>query len=281
MKEKIKFVVLIIIAALILGLIGGTVYNLAMAKTQPVVHPELSMEIENYGNIKMELYPEYAPNTVANIIKLAEKGYYDSKIVYGKDDICLYVGRDVEGKMIEPKISLLTDKVEPGSENDYEYTIPGEFITNGFNQNTLRHEKGVISLVRNDYTQQMPMLVKESNNSGNAQIAVMMDDKASDLNGVYCGFGRIVEGLDILEKIYNEREIAPNEKDEQGNEIDQPIKKFKDIVKITKVTVDTHGVDYGTPVTEEAFDFEAYMYQLMSQYYGQPQGGEAQPVPAQ
>lgn len=278
MKEKLKLAVWVIIAALILGIIGGTVYNLVMAKTQPVVHPELTVEIENYGNVKMELYPEYAPNTVANIVKLVQKGYYDGKIVYGKDDICLYAGRDVEGKMINPKISLLTDKVEPGSENDYDYTIPGEFITNGFNQNTLRHEKGVLSLVRNDYTQQIPMLIKESKNSGNAQVAIMMSDKASDLNGIYAGFGRVIEGMDILEKIYNEREIAPNEKDEQGNEIESPIKKFKDIVKINKATVDTHGVDYGTPVTEEAFDFEAYMYQLMTQYYGQPAGGEAAPV---
>lgn len=268
MGKKLKIVLWSIIVIGIITLIGLNVYSLVMAKTQEVVHPEVSFEVENYGTIKMELYPEYAPNTVTNFIKLVEKGYYNEKVIYGKDEVCLYVGRNQEGEAVNPKISLISDNVEVGSENDYDYTIPGEFVANDFKQNTLRHEKGVISLIRNDYTQYVPTLSKESYNSGNAQIGIMMGDASSNLNGVYAAFGKITEGMEILEKIYNESEIAPKEKNEDGTEAkESAIDRFNNYPKIKNVTVDTHGISYGLPVTEKAFDYEAYMYELMNSYY--------------
>ena len=74
-------VIILIIISIIL------VIQYIMALTQEIKNPILSLEIEEYGTVKIELYPEYAPNTVKNIIALAQKGYYDGKVFYGTDEI--------------------------------------------------------------------------------------------------------------------------------------------------------------------------------------------------
>ena len=183
MSKKVQFVIWAIILIAVVGLLGGLVYSVVKMNTEGNVHPEVTFEIKDYGNVKMELYPKYAPNTVANFIRLVEKGYYNNKVVYGKDEICLYAGRNSEGEIENPKTSLIFDNVEAGSEYDYDYTIKGEFAGNGFKQNTLMHEKGVVSLIRNDYTQYVQTLSEESYNSGNAQLGIMMGENASNLNG--------------------------------------------------------------------------------------------------
>lgn len=271
MSKKVQFVIWIIIAVIAVVLLGVVGYGIVMNGTGNVTHPEVTFEIENYGTVKMELYPEYAPNTVTNFIKLVEKGYYNNKIIYGKDDICMYVGRDTEGNVINPTAGLIDDSIEAGSENDYDYTIPGEFVANGYEQNTLRHEKGVISLIRNDYTQYVSSLAKESYNSGNAQIGIMMSDSASTLNGVYAGFGKITEGMEILEKIYNEVQVKVPEASEDGTQAaeEADIQAFDGTLVIKSATVNTNGIDFGMPTIEKAFDYSAYLYNMMSSYYNQ------------
>ena len=251
----------------------------------------------------MELYPEYAPNTVANFIKLVESGYYNDKVFYGRDDVCIYVGRTADGEVTNPTANFITGNAE----ETYEYTIKGEFVANGFEQNTLRHEKGVISLIRNDYSQYFSELYEESYNSGNAQIGIMMGDKAANLNGVYAAFGKITEGLEIVEKLYNEAEVVaiPEEttattettdttntttttenttstettntaentvtesaETEDATEDDADgIYEFATYPKIVSASVDTHGVTFESPVIEEAFDYETYINDYMSSYY--------------
>ena len=273
MNKKLKIVLWIVSALAVLALIGNLCYRIYLAKTEQVVHPQVSFEIENYGTVKMELYPEYAPNTVANIIKLVEKGYYNNKVIYGKDDVCLYVGRNSEGEAENPKTSLLNSEIEADSEYDFEYTIKGEFLANGFKQNTLSHQKGVVSLMRSDYTQYFSELSEESYNSGNAQIGIIMEDTRS-LNGMYTGFAKIIEGLDVLEKIYNEHQIKVDEETEEthahedGEEHStEGIQEFEGYPVIKSATVDTFGNDYGNPVIEEAFDYNAYMNDYLSSYY--------------
>lgn len=269
MGKKVQLVIWSLIAIVAILLIGVVGYNLVLNQTEEVIHPEVTFEIENYGNVKIELYPEYAPNTVTNFIKLVEKGYYNNKVVYGKDDICIYVGRDQEGNAINPTVGLIDDSIEAGTESDYDYTIPGEFVANGYQKNTLRHEKGVISLIRNDYTQYVQTLTEESYNSGNAQLGIMMSDNSSKLNGVYAAFGRVTEGMEILEKIYTEAEIKAPETAEDGstNTSEGDIQAFSAYPVIKSATVDTHGIDYGMPKTEKAFDYSSYLYNLMSSYY--------------
>lgn len=269
MKNTIKLVVSIIVLIAVILLLGLVGYGIFWRLTDSTIHPEVTIEIENYGTVKMELYPEYAPNTVANFIRLAEKGYYDGKVMYGKDDICMYLGRNSGGEKDPTKTSLIFDDIEEGSEKDFEYTIPGEFVANGFNQNTLRQDKGTVTLLRDDYTQYVGSLYQESYDSGNSQISIMMTDNANNLNGAYAAFGKITEGLDVLEKIYNESAVKPDEVDEETGEVieNTGIKEFEPYPVITSVKVDTHGENFGLPQVLEAFDYNAYMSEMLSSYY--------------
>ena len=268
--KKVSLVLWILIAIMTLSLIGLNVYNIFLAKTEKVVHPEVSFEIENYGTVKMELYPEYAPNTVANIIKLVEKGYYNNKVIYGKDEVCLYIGQDAEGEVQKPKASLLNESIEKDSENDYEYAIPGEFLINKYEDNKLHHEKGVVSLMRSEYTQLFPNLTSESYNSGHSQLGIVMNTTPS-LNGSYAGFAKITEGLDIVEKIYNEAKVKEPEKNEDGEVVEEPVQIFESYPVIKSATVNTFDNDYGMPVMLKAFDYDSYLNAYLTQYYGEQQ----------
>ena len=263
MKKNFKNIILIILSVLVLAICIVLIVQAIRSKIQVVKNPELIFEIENYGNIKIELYPEYAPNTVKNIIKLAENGYYDGKVFYGKDDISVYVGRNLEGNIDYPKLSTIEPEVS--AEDDYEYEIKGEFVANNFEQNTLKHEKGVVSLVRADYTQITSQLLDESYNSGSSQFTILMNNERS-LNGVYAAFGRVVEGMEIVEKIY-ELEGSSKLENEETSESQSGIKAFNEYPVINKVTVETYGVNYGFPQVQKAFDYNAYMQDLLTQYY--------------
>lgn len=259
MKEKLKFIGgIIVIIAIVLG-IGILVYNSVRAQKEGPVHPVATFDVEGHGTVKMELYPEYAPNTVANFVALIESGYYNNKGVFGKDDICVYMGQESSEDAKGPTISLLDSSVEAGSENDYSYEINGEFIANGFEQNTLRHEKGVVSLNRSDYSGYG--LLEEGYNSGTANFSIMMQD-AEELNGVYCGFGKITEGMEIIEKIYNEAQVKATEEAEET-----AIKEFASMPVITNATIEKFGAEFSKPDVHEAFDFQGYLTDLYSRYY--------------
>lgn len=255
--KRVLTVVLILALVVLVGFLGVGVYKKYFTTAS---HPVVTFEVENYGTVKMELYPEYAPNTVANIIKLVESGYYDGKLIFGRDEICLYAGRSTDNEIVVPKASLIDPNVKEGSEQDIEYQIAGEFVANGYEENILSHEKGVVSLIRYDYAQQIPTLTTESYNSGNAQLGFMLTD-ARDLNGLYSAFGKVTEGLDIIEKIALEDTVEVTEEEDTG------IDEFEKAPVITKATVDTFGKDYGVPAYEEYFDFQTYLQELMSQYY--------------
>ena len=267
-KEGLKNLAIIAWSLLIVAVLVLIVYfgrNLLLAKTEKTVHPVLTFNIENKGAVKFELYPEYAPNTVANIIKLVEKGYYNGKILYGKDDVVLYAGRGENGEVTEPKTSVIFDDVEENSDYDYVYSVDGEFTANGYNGNDLFHSKGVLTIIRNDYTQIVPSLIKESYNSGNSQLGIVMSDKGRNLNGAYTGFGKVVEGYDILEEIYNS---APTkEATDVESQASESIKAFDPAIKITSAEIDTFGTDYGMPKVNEAFDYQGYINQLVQSQY--------------
>lgn len=267
MKDKLKIAVLTIIVIILVGLIGFVIYNGVSSVLKKTANPIATFEIQDYGTVKMELYPEYAPNTVSNFIALIEAGYYNNKVIFGKDDVSVYMARvNEEEDSIAPTVSLIDSSVEKDSEEDYKYEINGEFISNKFEQNTLRHEKGVITLNRSDYSSYG--LTEESYNSGSAQFSIIMND-ATELNGVYCGFGRVVEGLDIIEKIYNENELkqVETEEDADGHDHEQEIKEFSSKPVITNATIEKNGVEYGKPDIHKAFDLEEYMNELYSSYY--------------
>lgn len=135
-------------------------------------HPIVTMTIANYGDLKIELYPEVAPNTVNNFISLANSGYYDGITFH----------RIINGFMIQGGDPDGTGGGGPG------YSIQGEFSDNGF-ENNLKHTPGVISMAR-------------TNNPDSAGSQFFIMHKASPhLDGAYAAFGQVVEGYDYVDQI--------------------------------------------------------------------------------
>ena len=136
-------------------------------------NPIVTFEMENGSTFKAELYPEKAPNTVANFVNLVEKGFYNGLIFH----------RVIAGFMIQGGDPNGTGMGGPG------YTIKGEFAANGFRENNLRHNRGVLSMART----MMP-------NSAGSQFFVMHAN-APHLDGQYAAFGKVTEGMETVDTI--------------------------------------------------------------------------------
>ena len=167
-------------------------------------NPIVTIEMENGGVMKAELYPEIAPNTVNNFISLVSKGFYDGVIFH----------RVIPGFMIQGGDPMGKGIVGPG------YSIKGEFTSNGF-KNDLHHARGVLSMART-----------MAPNSAGSQFFIMHDD-APHLDNQYAAFGKIIEGIEVVDQIakvrtdYNDKPRTPQ------------------VMK--KVTVETFGVEYPEP----------------------------------
>lgn len=182
-------------------------FLLTGCKEKPKENPIVTMTIADYGEIKMELYPKIAPNTVANFVNLIEDGFYD-----GNNFHRLMKGFCLQGG----------DPTATGT-GDAGYKIKGEFSLNGYT-NKLSHTTGVVSMARaNDY-----------NSAGSQFFIVLSDNYTMDLDGKYAGFGKVIEGMDVIKEIENgEYEYS----DEQNGILKEPI-------IIEKVTVDAKGYEY-------------------------------------
>lgn len=171
-----------------------------MEKKNPIV----TFEMEDGGVFKAELYPEIAPNTVKNFISLINHGFYDGVIFHRVIPGFMIQGGDPEG----------TGMGGPG------YAIKGEFTSNGF-KNELKHERGVLSMART----MMP-------NSAGSQFFVMHKD-SPHLDGEYAAFGKVIEGMEEVDKIASQK----------TNYADKP----KEDQVIEKVTVETFGQTFDEP----------------------------------
>ena len=169
-----------------------------------MANPIVTFEMENGDIMKAELYPEIAPNTVNNFISLVQNGFYDGLIFH----------RVIRGFMIQGGCPDGTGMGGPGS------TIKGEFSQNGF-ANDLRHTEGVLSMARAMHP-----------DSAGSQFFIMHKN-SPHLDGAYAAFGKITEGMDIVNKI---AETATDYSD-------RPLEEQK----MKKVTVDTMGVEYPAP----------------------------------
>lgn len=164
--------------------------------------PIVTIEMENGELIKIELYPEVAPNTVRNFTSLVQSGYYDE----------LTFHRVIPGFMIQGGCPQGTGMGGPG------YSIKGEFKNNGF-ENNLKHDRGIISMARS----MMP-------NSAGSQFFIMVKS-APHLDGQYAAFGKVTEGLEVVDRIVNvDRDYNDKPFEEQ---------------KMKKVIVETFGAEYG------------------------------------
>ena len=162
----------------------------------------IEITMENGGKILIELDPSAAPITVENFTKLVNEGFYDGLIFH----------RVIPGFMIQGGDPQGTGMGGPG------YTIKGEFAHNGFRQNNLRHTRGVLSMARS----MMP-------NSAGSQFFIMHAD-APHLDGEYAAFGKITDGMDVVDAIASVR---------TGRQ-DRPVEEQR----IRRMTVETFGEQY-------------------------------------
>ena len=194
---------LVIVAAFIIRGAIGPKYELA-----DETHPVATLTMENGKKIIIELYPEMAPNTVANFIELANSKFYDG----------LTFHRIIQGFMIQGGDPEGTGRGGPG------YAITGEFSQNGFEGNTLSHTLGTVSMAR----QSMPL------DSAGSQFFIVTNETEQSaptyLDGAYAGFGKVVYGMDTA------MEISRVSTDSS----DRPLTKQA----IKSIRVDAKGVEY-------------------------------------
>ena len=166
---------------------------------------EMTIQIgEETGKIRFKLFPEVAPKGVDNFVKLAQSGYYDGKTIH----------RVIKDFMIQGGCPKGNGTGGPG------YSIKGEFSQNGFTNN-LKHEPGVLSMARAMHP-----------DSAGSQFFIMHKN-SPHLDGSYAAFGKVIEGMDIVNKI---AETATDYSD-------RPLEK--QVIK--SVTADTDGVEYAAP----------------------------------
>ncbi|MGL4345798.1 MAG: peptidylprolyl isomerase [Cellulosilyticaceae bacterium] len=167
--------------------------------------PLATIEIEGYGVMQAELYPHIAPNTVANFIDLANKGFYDGLKLHRIVNDFVLQGGDPEGTGIGG----------PG------YRIKGEFVENGFKENNLSHQEGVLSMARS-----------QDNDSAGSQFFIVTGP-ATPLDGKYAAFGKITQGYEVADAL---EKVAVGKGD----------KPLTDVI-ITSIRVDTKDISYSAP----------------------------------
>lgn len=248
--EKVKNISLIIAIVVVLVLISKVCFEIYKNVTMEVKNPIATMEVEGYGTVKIELYPDQAPETVANFIKLANNGFYNGLTFHRTIPDFMIQGGDKNGDGTgSPTLkNLLGDSAE-----DKEYAIKGEFLANQV-KNTIKHKKGTISMARSDYSSLG--LNEQGYNSAGSQFFIVTTDMTSSLDGSYAAFGQVTEGYDIVEKIANVDVVTRDENAEEG--LNKPVNP----PVIKSLSVETFGVDYGTPETLDVFDYQSYLQQM-------------------
>lgn len=189
----------------LLGIDFNTDSNEAELSQYKTENPVVAMYIKNYGTIVIELYPDIAPNTVANFISLTKSGFYDNNTMH----------RLVPGFVLQGGDPTGTGTGGPG------YTIKGEFSANDF-ENNLKHEKGIVSMARTSV----------SNNTAGSQFFIMLGP-ASYLDGQYAAFGEIIDGWSNIENITKNEQV-------QNQETGQ----LKNNLVIKKTLIDLKGQEY-------------------------------------
>ncbi len=207
-KKPNQLLKMLLTAIVVIGLCTASVC-LYVHFTEPdyssVPYPTVTITMRTGEKIVLELYPDVAPNTVANFVSLVQDGFYDG----------LTFHRVIAGYMIQGGDPKGNGTGGPG------YSIKGEFAANGV-KNDLKHERGVISMAR-----------AKAYDSAGSQFFIMHQNYSA-WDGQYAAFGRVIEGMDTVDK------IATTKTDQS----DKPLTEWR----IDTVTVDTHGMTY-IPVT--------------------------------
>ena len=182
--KKAQNIICIIALILIIVILGGLCYGYYKKQTLNISNPIVTMEVENYGTIKIELYPDQAPETVKNFIRLANNGFYNGLKFHRVVKDFMIQGGDPSGDGTgSPKFSDLYNNSDENAKYKYSdgteakstdaYSIPGEFIANGYDKNNLNLTEGTIAMARSDYTSYSATLSNESYNSASSQFFIM------------------------------------------------------------------------------------------------------------
>lgn len=268
--SKVFWLIALILIIVILGVLGWGYYKKITLNTS---NPIVTMEIENYGTVKMELYPEYAPEAVKNFISLANNGYYNGVKFHRVVKDFMIQGGDSKGDGTGSP--TFADLYNSDNENaTYKYTnnneakstdtynIKGEFIANGYKNNTLNLTEGTVAMARADYTSYSPTLAEESYNSAGSQFFIMTTNNHTNLDGYYAGFGKVIEGMDVVHNIENVecKSASSDEESEDNDSLNSEISTPVTDIIITSVSVDTFGVNYSKPETIEPFNYMKWLY---------------------
>ena len=230
---KVKNILLSILVIALVIVLEGIVMGYYQKTIEVVNNPVVTMQLEDYGTVTIELYPDKAPNTVANFIKLINDGFYNGSTFH----------RAIEGALIQGGAA------NGDVSTDDKFAIKGEFFANDFKLNNVRHEPGVISMARSDYGALSASLTEEGYNSASTQFFIM-DETNRNFDGLYCGFGKVISGLDIVDKITKLEKTT----DDNGG----TTKNLETPVKISQMTVDTFGFNYGEPERNTTFDYYSW-----------------------
>ena len=256
--KKIILSILIVLAIIAIIFVGA---GLVRQKTYNPQNPIATIQIEGYDKpIKIELDPQSAPNAVANFIKLANNGFYTNFKMHIEED------RILGDESME--MATLSNIMEY-PEKDYVYGIKGDFLVNGFD-NLLKHKKGVITMERDDYS--YFGYTEEGYNSANCNFAILTQD-IEGYNGYYASFGKVIEGMDVLEAIaatrVEETEEEANATTKETTEnAETTEEKNVNVITITSVSVDTFGIDYGMPQVVNYEETMEKVNEMYSQYFG-------------
>ncbi len=200
-KRYIRLLALVLSLTLILCVAGGC--------GKSTVNPRATITMADGAEIVLILYPDKAPNTVANFISLANSGFYDGLTFHRVVEDFVIQGGDPNGD----------GSGGPG------YTIKGEFLNNGYKKNDLSHTRGVISMAR--------FGSEDNYDSAGSQFFIMVEDK-DYLDGDYAAFGKVLTGMDVVEEI---------SKVKVKSDTETP----KEPVVIESIRVETYDVEYGEP----------------------------------
>lgn len=283
MSKKMKIMIPILIILIVLGIIVGIVFlkqlsnNNAIKQVSenesnvPNKNPVATMEIKDYGTIKIELYPNEAPQTVKNFINLSNNGFYDGlkfhRII--KDFIIQGGDKNSDGT----GHATMKDVDNNFEDDNFEYALPGEFEKNYdclehyqlAVHNNIQFEEGTIAMARADYTSYLDESLSDdeytnilmaSYNNASSQFFITTNSY-KDLDGNYAAFGKVIEGMDIIHNIENVEVISSSKTNEEKS-----IPKINII--IDKIRVETFGIDYEIPEVFHYSDIEKIVNDISS-----------------
>lgn len=173
MKKIISLIAVVLLSISLVGCQSSSNEKKEVVAKAPTSNPTAIIEMSNGKKIELELFYEKAPNTVSNFITLADSGFYNNLTFHRVIANFMIQGGDPKGTGV----------------GGPDYSIKGEFSKNGFTKNDIKHERGVISMARS-----------ASRDSAGSQFFIM-HGSSEQLNGEYAGFGKVTQGLEVVDAI--------------------------------------------------------------------------------